>query len=191
MGDTYVFLKPIADRKRASSREELVSKMVDRLKVLPTQGYSFSQPIEFRMQELIEGIGARSDVVIKIFGDDLATLREQANQTARILSKVRGNADVKVEQTSGQPVLQVTIDRAAIARYGINVADVQQVIQTAIAGTEATRVLEGFRRFELVVRLRPEVRQSARDFSNLLVSAPNGQRIPSHNWRASEPKQVR
>jgi cobalt-zinc-cadmium resistance protein CzcA len=179
MGDTYVFLKPITEWKSAASREELVSKMEERLKAsVPTQAYSFSQPIEFRMQELIEGIGARSDVVIKIFGDDLDTLREQAGQTARILSKVPGAADVKVEQTSGQPVLQVNIDRAAIARYGINVADVQQVIQTAIAGTEATRVLEGFRRFDLVVRLRPEVRQNARDFANLLVSAPNGQRIP-------------
>jgi len=179
MGDTYVFLKPITEWKSAASREELVSKMDERLKAsVPTQAYSFSQPIEFRMQELIEGIGARSDVVIKIFGDDLDTLREQAGQTARILAKVPGAADLKVEQTSGQPVLQVNIDRAAIARYGINVADVQQVIQTAIAGTEATRVLEGFRRFELVVRLRPEVRQNARDFANLLVSAPNGQRIP-------------
>lgn len=178
MGDTYVFLKPTTGSRSESSREELVTKMVDRLKVLPTQAYSFSQPIEFRMQELIEGIGARSDVVIKIFGDDLATLREQADRTARILGGVPGAADVKVEQTSGQPVLQIVIDRAAIARYGINVADVQQVVQTAIAGTEATRVLEGFRRFELVVRLKPEVRQNARDFANMLVSAPNGQRIP-------------
>ena len=179
MGDTYVFLKPVEGSRTENSREELVTKMADRLnKALPTQAYSFSQPIEFRMQELIEGIGARSDVVIKIFGDDLTTLREQADRTARILGKVPGAADVKVEQTSGQPVLQVAIDRAAIARYGINVADVQQVVQTAIAGTEATRVLEGFRRFELVVRLKPEVRQNAQDFANLLVSAPNGQRIP-------------
>ena len=87
MGDTYVFLKPIAEWRAESSREELVTKMAERLKVLPTQAYSFSQPIEFRMQELIEGIGARSDVVIKIFGDDLDTLREQAGQTARILAK--------------------------------------------------------------------------------------------------------
>ena len=144
MGDTYVFLKPPSEWKTASSREELVSKMADRLKALPTQAYSFSQPIEFRMQELIEGIGARSDVVIKIFGDDLDTLREQADRTARIVGKVAGAADVKVEQISGLPMLQVKIDRAAIARYGINVADVQQLIQTAIAGTEATRVLEGF-----------------------------------------------
>ncbi|HWB84445.1 MAG TPA: CusA/CzcA family heavy metal efflux RND transporter [Bryobacteraceae bacterium] len=178
MGDTYVFLKPRDEWKSASNREELVSKIASRLEALPTQAYSFSQPIEFRMQELIEGIGARSDVVIKIFGDDLATLREQADRTARILGKVPGAADVKVEQTSGQPVLQVKIEREAIARYGINVADVQQVVQTAIAGTEATRVLEGFRRFELVVRLKPEVRQTSQDFGNLLVSAPNGQKIP-------------
>lgn len=178
MGDTYVFLKPPAEWKTAGSREELVSKMAERLKALPTQAYSFSQPIEFRMQELIEGIGARSDVVIKIFGEDLETLREQANQTARIAGKVGGAADVKVEQTSGLPMLQVKIDREAIARYGINVADVQLLIQTAIAGTEATRVLEGFRRFRLVVRLTPAVRQTAQDFSSLLVSAPNGQKIP-------------
>src|ERR1700680_4748348 len=130
------------------------------------------------MQDVIEGIGARSDVVIKIFGDDFASVREEADRTARIVGKVAGAADVKIEQISGLPMLQVTIDRAAIARYGINVADVQQLIQTAIAGTQATRVLEGFRRFELVVRLTPAVRQSAQDFGNLLVSAPNGQRIP-------------
>jgi cobalt-zinc-cadmium resistance protein CzcA len=130
------------------------------------------------MQELIEGVGSRSDVVIKIFGDDLDSLREQADQIARIIGKVRGAADVKAEQISGLPMLQITIDRAAIARYGINVADVQQIIQTAIAGTEATRVLDGFRRFGLVVRLSPDVRKNAQDFSNLLVSAPGGQRIP-------------
>ena len=178
MGDTYVFLKPPDQWKTAHNREELVSKMADRLKVVPTQAYSFSQPIEFRMQELIEGIGARSDVVIKIFGDDLAKLREQADRTARTVGKVAGAGDVKVEQISGLPVLQITIDRDAIARYGINVADVQQLIQSAIAGTVATRVLEGFRRFELVVRLIPAVRQSAQDFNNLLVSAPGGQKIP-------------
>lgn len=178
MGDTYVFLKPPDQWKTAHNREELVSRMADRLKVLPTQAYSFSQPIEFRMQELIEGIGERSDVVMKIFGDDLVTLREQADRTARIVRRVAGAADVKVEQINGLPVLQITIDRDAIARYGINVADVQQLIQSAIAGTEATRVLEGFRRFELVVRLIPAVRQNAQDFNSLLVSAPGGQKIP-------------
>jgi heavy metal efflux system protein len=178
MGDTYVFLKPPQTWKTAQTREELVSKIEERLKAVPTQAYSFSQPIEFRMQELIEGVGARSDVVIKIFGDDLSTLSDQANQTARIIGKIAGAADVKVEQVTGLPMLQMTVDREAIARYGINVADVQQLIQSAIAGTEATRVLDGFRRFGLVVRLDPAVRKNAQDFSNLLVSAPNGQRIP-------------
>jgi len=178
MGDTYVFLKPPQTWKTAQTREELVSKIEERLKAVPTQAYSFSQPIEFRMQELIEGVGARSDVVLKIFGDDLSTLSDQANQTARIIGKIGGAADVKVEQVTGLPMLQMTVDREAIARYGINVADVQQLIQTAIGGTEATRVLDGFRRFGLVVRLDPAVRKNAQDFSNLLVSAPNGQRIP-------------
>jgi cobalt-zinc-cadmium resistance protein CzcA len=146
------------------------------------------------MQELIEGIGARSDVVIKIFGDDLDTLRDQADRTARIVGKVAGAADVKVQQISGLPMLQVKIDREAIARYGINVADVQLLIQTAIAGTEATRVLEGFRRFGLVVRLTPAVRQTAQDFSSLLVSAPNGQKIPlaqlAHISRETGPVEI-
>jgi cobalt-zinc-cadmium resistance protein CzcA len=178
MGDTYVFLKPPNTWTSARTREELVGKMEDRLKAVPTQAYSFSQPIEFRMQELIEGVGARSDVVIKIFGDELSTLREEADRTAHVIRGIRGAADVKVEQITGLPMLQITIDRAAIARYGINVADVQQLIQTAIAGTETTRVLDGFRRFGLVVRLAPDVRKNAQDFGNLLVSAPNGERIP-------------
>lgn len=178
MGDTYVFLKPREQWPTPYTREELVSQMQEKLKVLPTQAYSFSQPIEFRMQELIEGTGARSDVVIKIFGDDLDTLREQAEQVARTIRPVPGATDVKVEQVSGLPVLQITIDRDAIARYGINVSEVEQLIKTAVAGTDATSVLEGFRRFTLVVRLPPELRRNAVDFGNLTVSAPAGQKIP-------------
>jgi cobalt-zinc-cadmium resistance protein CzcA len=113
MGDTYVFLKPRDQWPKEYSREELVEQMEDKLKALPTQAYSFSQPIEFRMQELIEGTGARSDVVIKIFGDDLDTLREQAEQVARIIRPAPGATDVKVEQVTGLPVLQITIDRDA------------------------------------------------------------------------------
>lgn len=179
MGDTYIFLKPKPEWRSATSREDLVSKMSDRVNAaVPTMAYSFSQPIEFRMQELIEGIGARSDVVIKIFGDDLDTLKTQAEQVEHAISSVKGAADVKVEQVTGLPVLEINIDRDRIARYGINVADVQEVIQTAIAGTEASRIFEGFRRFDLVVRLPRELRANAGEFGNLLVSAPTGQRIP-------------
>lgn len=178
MGDTYVFLKPRDQWRTATSREELIEQMEARLVKLPTQAYSFSQPIEFRMQELIEGVGARSDVVIKIFGDDLTALKDQADQTARLVARVRGADDVKVQQVTGLPMLQIMIDRDAIARYGINVADVEELIQTAVAGTEATRILQGVKRFELVVRLPPAIRQNPADFGNLLVGAANGQKVP-------------
>ena len=130
------------------------------------------------MMELIEGVGSRSDVVIKIFGEDLDELREQAGRVAKVVAGVRGVADLKVQQLSGQPVLSIKANREAIARHGINVSDVQELIQTAIAGSEAGRVLEGFKRFGLVVRLDPSVRSSASDFANLLVATPTGQNIP-------------
>lgn len=179
MGDTYVFLKPKEEWTTAHSREELVEAMERRIKdEIPGMGFSFSQPIEFRMQELIEGVGARSDIVIKIFGEDLNVMREKAEGVARALGQVPGAADVKVQQVTGLPLLQITVDREAISRYGINAADVQELIRTAIAGTEAGTVLEGFRRFGLIVRLKPEVRQHPADFASLLVGAPNGQKIP-------------
>jgi cobalt-zinc-cadmium resistance protein CzcA len=178
MGDTYVFLKPRDQWRTAHTREGLIAAIESKLHEVPTQAYSFSQPIEFRMQELIEGIGARSDVVIKIFGDDLSTLKQAADDTARAIRTIAGADDVKVQEVTGLPMLQIVIDREAIARHGINVADVEELIQTAVAGTEATRVLQGTRRFELVVRLRPEIRERAADFGRLLVAAPNGQRVP-------------
>ncbi|MCL4488403.1 MAG: CusA/CzcA family heavy metal efflux RND transporter, partial [Chloroflexi bacterium] len=179
MGDTYVFLKPKEEWTTAHTREALVEAMEHRIKdEVPGMGYSFSQPIEFRMQELIEGIGSRSDVVIKIFGEDLDTLRDAAGRIARVIGQVRGANDVKVQQVTGLPLLQITIDREAIARYGINASDVQELIRTAIAGTQASTVLEGFRRFDLMVRLTPQSRRTPQDFANLLVSAPNGQKIP-------------
>ncbi|HEU0138488.1 MAG TPA: efflux RND transporter permease subunit, partial [Bryobacteraceae bacterium] len=153
-------------------------KMEAKLEELPTMAYTFSQPIEFRMLELIEGVGSRSDVVLKIFGDDLDELREQADRAAKVIAQVNGVADLKVQQVSGQPVLSIKTDREAIARYGINVADVQELIQTAIAGSEAGRVFEGFKRFDLVVRLDPSVRASPSDFKNLLVTTASEQKIP-------------
>lgn len=178
VGDTYVFLKPKSEWKTAKTREELVNKMAERLKKIPGMVFSFSQPIKFRMMELIEGTGARSDVVIKIFGDDMEALKEKAEQTAQVMAGVRGAEDVKVQQVTGLPVLQIRINRDAVARYGINVADVQELIQTAIAGTEAGEVLQGFMRFDLVVRLAPWARKDADAIGNLLVSAPDGQKIP-------------
>ena len=178
MADTYAILKPHGEWRPGVEREDLVREISERLEGLPGIVSSISQPIKFRMMELIEGVGVRSDVGIKIFGDDLDTLLREANEVADVIRTVPGAADVKVQQIAGLPVLEVAVDRRAVARYGINVADVQQVVQTAIAGSDATTVLEGFMRFELVVRFPLEVRSDAEAIGNLLVSAPNGERVP-------------
>jgi cobalt-zinc-cadmium resistance protein CzcA len=176
--DTYVFLKPRSEWKTARTKEELVSGLARRLSDIPGMSFAFSQPIKFRMQELMEGVGARSDVVVKIFGDDLETLTEKGEEAAALLEHIRGAADHRVQQISGLPVLQIRINRDAIARYGINVGDIQELVETAIAGSQATTVLEGFMRFDLVVRLDPGSRGDAEAIGNLLVSAPGGQRVP-------------
>ncbi len=178
MADTYAILKPRSAWRPGVTRETLVSQIAERLERLPGVASSMSQPIKFRMMELIEGVGVRSDVAVKIFGDDLDVLLREANEVAAVVRKVPGAADVKVQQITGLPVLQVRIDRAGIARYGINVADVQEVIQSAIAGTQASTVLEGFMRFALIVRFPADVRADPAALGNLLVAAPSGQRVP-------------
>lgn len=178
MADTYAILKPHEQWRPGVERDDLVRELSERLERLPGIVTSISQPIQFRMMELIEGVGVRSDVGIKIFGDDMATLSREANEVANVVRGVPGAADVKVQQITGLPVLEINIDRTAVARYGINVADVQEVVQTAIAGSEATTVLEGFMRFNLVVRFPPDVRSDAAAIGRLLVSAPTGERVP-------------
>ena len=176
--DTYVFLKPQSAWVDVRSKEELIGEMSEALEKFPGVLASFSQPIKFRMMEMIEGVGARADVVIKIYGDDMSQLRQVAGEVGQLLGEVTGAEDVKVQQITGLPMLQVGIDRQAIARYGIDVADVQEIVQSAIAGTKATDVLEGFRRFALVVRFSPWARKDAEALGNLLVAAPGGEQVP-------------
>lgn len=178
MADTYAILKPRSEWRPGVDKEALVSQLGEAIEKLPGIASSISQPIKFRMMELIEGVGVRSDIGIKIFGDDLDVLLREANEVASVVRGVRGAKDVKVQQIAGLPVLQVRIDRDAVARHGISVADVQEVIQSAIAGTQATTVLEGFMRFGLVVRFPPEARNDADAIGRLLVSGPNGTRVP-------------
>jgi cobalt-zinc-cadmium resistance protein CzcA len=129
-----------------------------------------------RVAELISGV--RSDIAIKLFGDDLDTLKQTADRIGAVVSKVPGAADVKVEATSGLPQLQIKPDRAAIARYGINVEDVNSLVESIVAGKEAGLVYEGEKRFNLVVRLADESSRDVETIKNLLVAAPNGSRIP-------------
>ncbi len=177
LSDVYVELKPHEQWTSAHTREELVEKMAQALaNGMPEANFSFSQPIELRVAELISGV--RSDVAIKLFGDDLDTLKKVADQIGSAVGKVRGSADVKVEQVSGLPQLQIKPDRAAIARYGINIEDVNDVVESIVAGKPAGLVYEGEQRFNLVVRLNEETSKDLETIKNLLVSAPDGARVP-------------
>ncbi len=175
--DIFVDLKPPSQWTSARSREDLYGQMAEALeRRVPEGAFSFSQPIEMRMAELIAGV--RSDIVIKVFGDDLDTLREKAEQIARVVVRVPGAADVKVEQVSGLPQLQIKPDRTAIARYGINIEDVNSLVESIVAGQEAGQVYEGEKRFDLVVRLNEAASRDVEAIKNLIVPAPNGARVP-------------
>jgi cobalt-zinc-cadmium resistance protein CzcA len=177
LSDVYIELKPHDEWTSAETREELVEKMSKALTDrVPQASFSFSQPIELRVAELISGV--RSDVAIKLFGDDLDTLKQTADQIAATVGKVQGAADVKVEQVSGLPQLQIKPDRSAIARYGINVEDVNDVVESVIAGKDAGQVYEGEQRFNLVVRLQEDASRDVETIRNLQVPGPTGAQVP-------------
>jgi len=166
--DMFVILKDRRDwPDPRKPRAKLVAEIEAALADHPGQAYEITQPIEMRFNELIAGV--RGDVAIKVFGDDLDGMRASAERIAAVLRTVRGAADVRVEQVSGLPTLDVEIDRATAARYGLNVADIQGVVRTALAGTEAGEVLAGDHRYPIVVRLPEDVRQDPRALADLPV----------------------
>ncbi len=176
ISDVIVTLQPHREWTTAKTKDELVGKMRAALADLPGVASSFSQPIALRVDELVSGV--KSAVGIKIFGDDLAVLRQKGEAVARVLQTIPGAADVNLEKVSGLAYLQVEIDRARIARYGINVADVQAVVETAIGGKEATRVYEGMKVFGLAVRFPEQARNDVASIRKILVSSPTGALIP-------------
>lgn len=174
--DVFIMLKPKKTWQTARTKEALVAHMKEDLEKIPGMRYSFSQPIELRVSELIAGI--RSDIAIKLFGEDFEILKSKAEEIERIVTPIQGSEDVKIEQVAGLPVVQIKIDRSAIARYGINVSDIQDVITTAIGGKAASQVLEGQMRFDLLVRFTEEARNNIEEIKNTLISAPGGVRVP-------------
>ena len=167
VSDTYIMLTPRSQWTKAKTQEQLAEAMEDALQKLPGQNFEISQPIELRMNELIAGV--RADLAVKVFGDDLETMTGAAHRIASILRSIPGSADVKVEQTAGLPVMTVEIDRNAIARYGLDIADVQEVVETAFGGSVVGEVLEGDRRFDLVVRLPEDVRSDLHSLENIAI----------------------
>jgi cobalt-zinc-cadmium resistance protein CzcA len=177
LGDVFVMLKPRSEWTTARSKGELVEKMSEALEeAVPGIGFSFTQPIEMRFNELIAGV--RSDVGVKLFGDDLGTLRATGEEVERVVASVPGAADVKLEQTAGLPVIRVRVDRARCARYGISVGDVLDTVEAARAGKVVGTVFEGQRRFSLAVRLDDEAARTLDALGNVPVAAPSGASVP-------------
>jgi cobalt-zinc-cadmium resistance protein CzcA len=179
VSDTYLMLKPRDQWTKASTQEGLAEKMEEAIAELPGQNYEFSQPIELRFNELISGV--RSEVAVKVFGDDLDVMLREANEISRVLAGTPGVADLKVEQVTGLPVLTIDIDRRAIARYGLNVSDVQAVVEAAIGGVSAGEVFEGDKRFDLMLRLPDNIRRDLEALENLPVAVPIGDGARSGN----------
>ena len=170
--DTFIILKPRDQWPDPSEpKSAFVQRLEEALETLPGNAYEFTQPIQLRFNELISGV--RSDVAVKVYGDNFDEMQTTAAAIAEVLQDVPGAADVKVEQTSGLPILNVQVDRAAIARYGLNVADVQEVVAIAVGGREAGLVFEGDRRFPLVVRLPESLRQNLDALAALRIPLPH------------------
>lgn len=174
--DPIVMLKPRSQWRDGMDQEAIADEIRDKLKFLPGVEIAISQPIAARVDEMVSGV--RSQVAIKIFGDDLEQLRRLGDAVAAALMTTPGATDLRVERVSGQEYLTIQIDRAAIARYGINVEDVNALIEIAVQGKVATQVYEGERRFDTVVRLPAAYRSSAESIGNLVLRAPTGAIVP-------------
>ncbi|HRH95321.1 MAG TPA: CusA/CzcA family heavy metal efflux RND transporter [Prosthecobacter sp.] len=171
VADCFIMIKPRKDWPNPDMpKAELAEKVMAAAKSVPGNNYELLQPIEMRFNELIAGV--RSDVAVKVFGDKMEVMEETAGQIEDVLKQVPGAVDVKLEQTTGLPVLTIAIDRPMIARYGLNIADVQEVIEIAIGGKEAGQIFEGDRRFAILVRLPEKLRTDLEALKRLPIPLP-------------------
>ncbi|MGM3278023.1 efflux RND transporter permease subunit [Ralstonia sp. 24A2] len=178
ISDGYIMLKPEKDWPtgpdgKRRNRDQLLADIRTTVEALPGNAYEFSQPIQLRFNELISGV--RSDVAVKLFGDDMTVLEAQARIVAAQLGKLAGAAEVKIEQTGGLPFLNVEIDRDKAARYGLSIGAIQDTVSAAIGGKDAGTVFQGDRRFGIVVRLPETLRSDPTALGRLPLALPNGQ----------------
>ncbi len=174
--DVIATLQPIDKRPRNLTQEKIADQMRDALVTVPGINLVMSQPISDRVDEMVTGV--RADVAVKIFGDDLDTLIDKAQQVAKVASSIRGTQDTRVDRVGGQQYLVIDIDRSAIARYGLNASDVNDTIEMAIAGKSATEIYEGEQRFQAIVRLPKSYRDNIESIKEVTVSSPSGPRVP-------------
>jgi cobalt-zinc-cadmium resistance protein CzcA len=168
--------KPKSEWKRDISKEEITNEMRKSLESIPGITFGFSQPIQCRIDELVAG--TRAQLIVKLFGEDIDVLNNKSAEIAKVLSSIKGGTDLATEKVSGQPYLTVNIDRSKIARYGVNISDVQNVIEIAVAGKSASQFYEENRRFDIVVRLPEGKRNSLEAIKNILVGTKSGMNIP-------------
>ncbi len=177
LADTFIMLKPENEwPKPKRSKEALIEAIQEVVAKVPGNNYEFTQPIQMRFNELISGV--RSDVAVKVFGDDMDTMNKSAEKISQVLAKIDGATDVKVEQTTGLPMLNIQIDRDKIARLGVNVNDVQGVISHAIGGQAVSTLFQGDRRFDIVVRLPDHLRNDVDTIKRLPIRLPKDGNSP-------------
>ncbi len=174
--EAFVALKPQEEWTSAETPDELYAAIGEFLEDFPGAQFNVTQPIAAAVDELLTG--TKAELAIKIFGDDMAVLKQKAAEIEAVIREVPGAADVQKDQVTGTPQLLIRIDRKAIARYGINVADVQGVIRTAVGGEQAGQIFEGIRRFDIYVRYTPQSRATAENIRHILISAPGGVKVP-------------
>src|ERR1700677_2172085 len=175
----YVGLKPYKDKSwtgKVSDKKQLIASINQKLTAFPGIIFNYTQPAEDAVDEALTGL--KSSLAVKVYGEDLTVLQDKAIQIKNALSNVPGFTELTVVRELGQPSLLVDVDRGKIARYGINVADVEAVISAAVGGQAVTQVIQGEKLFDLVVRMQPQFRSSADEIGNLLVGTPDGQQIP-------------
>ncbi|MBE0640568.1 MAG: CusA/CzcA family heavy metal efflux RND transporter, partial [Bacteroidales bacterium] len=173
--DVMIVMKPKEEWVSADTREEMMEKMKEALAVMPGVSFEFTQPIQLRFNELMTGV--KSDVAVKIYGEDLDLLFEKANEAAAIIQDIRGAGDVRVEQITGLPQIQIRYKRDKLAQFGLNVREVNKIINTAFAGQASGVIFEGEKRFDLVVRLEEAYRKDIRHIECLRVSPPQSELI--------------
>ncbi len=173
----FVGLKPYREwNGKFRTKQELIDAINDKLKRFPGIVFNYTQPAEDAVDEAETGL--KSSLAVKIFGSDLAVLENRAAAIKNVLQHVRGITEISVVKQLGQPSLTVTADRAKLARYGLNVEDINGLIEAAVGGTAATQVVQGEKLFDLVVRLQPQFRETAEEIGNILVATPGGQQVP-------------
>ena len=168
--------RPKSEWKKKRSREEMANEMREAISTIPGIGFTFSQPIQCRIDELVAG--TKAQLIIKLFGEDIDILKDKAAQIEKVLSSIKGTTDLMVESISGQQYLVVNIDRGKIARFGLNIKDVQNVIEIAIAGKSASKLYEENRSFDIMVRIPEENRNSIESIGNILIPVSKESRIP-------------